>query len=174
MSHNSSRRKVVVIDTSVLCVWLRVPGKETCGPSSDIWTYDRADVELSKEKMNNSTLVLPIATIIETGNHIAQAISRRFEIGLKLRDIIKKTADEETPWAAFVEQNKLWTPEALVRLADDWVNHVAAGSSLGDRTIIDVVNYYSQAGFEVRILTGDQDLESYEPPKPPLVPRRRR
>ena len=26
-------KKVLVIDTSVLCVWLKVPGKETCGPS---------------------------------------------------------------------------------------------------------------------------------------------
>ena len=32
-------RKVLVIDTSVLCVWLKVPGKETCGPSNALVTY---------------------------------------------------------------------------------------------------------------------------------------
>ena len=24
-------KKVLIIDTSILCVWLKVPGKETCG-----------------------------------------------------------------------------------------------------------------------------------------------
>lgn len=33
-------RKVLVIDTSVLCVWLKVPGKETCGPSNALVTYE--------------------------------------------------------------------------------------------------------------------------------------
>lgn len=28
-------KKVLDVDTSVLCVWLKVPGKETCGPSND-------------------------------------------------------------------------------------------------------------------------------------------
>ena len=32
-------RKVLVIDTSVLCVWLKVPGKETCGPSNALVSY---------------------------------------------------------------------------------------------------------------------------------------
>lgn len=29
--------KIVVIDTSILCAWLDVPGKETCGPDDDRW-----------------------------------------------------------------------------------------------------------------------------------------
>lgn len=32
-------RKVLIIDTSILCVWLQVAGMETCGPNNDRWTY---------------------------------------------------------------------------------------------------------------------------------------
>lgn len=28
-------RKVLVLDTSVLCCWLKVPGRETAGPLED-------------------------------------------------------------------------------------------------------------------------------------------
>ena len=34
-------RKVLVIDTSVLYVWLKVSGKETCGPSNALVTYEK-------------------------------------------------------------------------------------------------------------------------------------
>ncbi len=28
-------KKVLIIDTSILCVWLEVPGKDSCGPKDD-------------------------------------------------------------------------------------------------------------------------------------------
>lgn len=28
-------KKVLILDTSILCVWLRVPGKVTCGPDNN-------------------------------------------------------------------------------------------------------------------------------------------
>ena len=43
-------RKVLVIDTSVLCVWLKVPGKETCGPSNALVTYEMVSEKIEKEK----------------------------------------------------------------------------------------------------------------------------
>ena len=45
-------RKVLVIDTSVLCVWLKVPGKETCGPSNALVTYEMGSEKIEGEKNN--------------------------------------------------------------------------------------------------------------------------
>ena len=33
------KKKVLIFDTSVHCVWLKVPGKETCGPEENLLTY---------------------------------------------------------------------------------------------------------------------------------------
>lgn len=66
-------KKVLVIDTSVLCVWLKVPGKETCGPSRSLITYEMVSEKIETEKKQGTTFILPLATIIETGNHIAHS-----------------------------------------------------------------------------------------------------
>lgn len=42
-------KKVLVIDTSVLCVWLKVPGKETCGPSNALITYEMVSEKIEEE-----------------------------------------------------------------------------------------------------------------------------
>lgn len=45
-------RKVLVIDTSVLCVWLKAPGKETCVPSNALVTYEMVSEKIEEEKNN--------------------------------------------------------------------------------------------------------------------------
>ena len=67
------KKKVLIFDTSVLCVWLKVPGKETCGPDNSKMTYDIVNEKIEEEKKLGTTFVLPIASIIETGNHIAHS-----------------------------------------------------------------------------------------------------
>ncbi len=58
--------------------------------------------------------------------------------------------------------------------AEDSVKKLAeAGQSLGDASIVDVANYYAEAGYAVVILTGDEGLKAYEPRNKPMVPRRR-
>ena len=44
-------KKVLVIDTSVLCVWLKVPGKETCGSSNALITYDTKVSQVNKYQL---------------------------------------------------------------------------------------------------------------------------
>lgn len=43
-------RKVLILDTSVLCCWLRIPGKDTAGPSDDQWTPERIDALIEADK----------------------------------------------------------------------------------------------------------------------------
>jgi hypothetical protein len=166
-------KSVVVIDTSVLCIWLRIPGFETCGPDSNRWDYRRVEKEIEAAIECGYTLVLPLATVIESGNHIANSPTLRFETAGRLAGLITKAADQESPWAAFTDQTALWNPDNLKRLAVAWPELAARKLGIGDATIRDVFGYYSRMGFEVRLLTGDVELSSLKPLSPRLVPRRR-
>ena len=151
------KKKVLIFDTSVLCVWLKVPGKETCGPDNSKMTYDIVNEKIEEEKKLGTTFVLPIASIIETGNHIAHSAGDRHAVGQVFAGIISATADQISPWAAFTEQSELWKKENLKVLAERWKESVNAS-----------------AGFEVEIFTGDQGLKAYEPSSIIVIPRRRR
>ena len=166
-------RKVLIIDTSILCVWLDVPGMDDCGPDNDRWNQDRVNTKIQQEEADGTTFVLPLATLIETGNHVAQASHSRLEVAGKLAEIIRKSADDVDPWAAFDNQSVLWTPEHLRTLADEWPPLANAEIAIGDATIKTLAEYYSEQ-FEVEILTGDQGLKAYEPLTPAEIPRRRR
>lgn len=167
--------KVLIIDTSILCVFLRVPDMDDCGPDSDKWDYNRVCRKLEKEIMDKSVLVMPVATMIETGNHIAQANGDRYSAAERLSEIIVKTANEEEPWAAFTAQSPMWDRENLIRLGKEWPQLAVQGISIGDATIKDVAEYYAKAGYEVEILTGDVGLKSYQPINmETMIPRRRR
>jgi hypothetical protein len=167
-------KKVLIIDTSILCVYLEVPGKDTCGSDKDRWNKQRVDDLLKKEIEKSTIFVLPLAAIIETGNHIAQAAKKRYEIAQALAEIILKTAKKETPWAAFTEQSVLWDTQGLKNLAEEWPELAKQKLSIGDATIISVANYYAKTGVEVEILTGDAGLKLYESITPIPTPRRRR
>ncbi|MCG8518437.1 MAG: hypothetical protein MI794_10640 [Pseudomonadales bacterium] len=167
-------KKVLVIDTCILCIWIEVPGMKDCGPDDDKWDKERVSEKLINEEKEKTTFVLPLATIIETGNHISQATNYRYEKAQTLTGLISKSLKQESPWAAFSEQSSLWTSEKLGELVDVWPPLAGQKISLGDATIKDVAEYYACAGFDVEILTGDQGLKSYEPAKPIQQPRRRK
>ena len=126
------------------------------------------------ERAKGSTFVLPMATLIETGNHIAQAPNQRFERASSLADYLREAADAQSPWAAFTDQSPLWQAENLRTLANTWPPLAAGGTSIGDATIKDVAEHYAKAGYFVEILTGDEGLKAYEPAQPLAIPRRRR
>lgn len=165
-------KKVLVIDTSVLCVWLKVPGKETCGPSRSLITYEMVSEKIETEKKQGTTFILPLATIIETGNHITHSAGDRKLLGEEFAQIMIASADEASPWAAFTEQSSLWKPENLKKLAEKWKETVISGQALGDASIVEVVNYYTDLGYEVEIFTGDEGLKAFQPTVE--VPRRKR
>ena len=131
------------------------------------------DGKIQTETHGETIFVLPLATIIETGNHIAQSAHSRKERGDALANLMNKSADNQTPWAAFSDQSVLWTPENMKALAGTWPNLAAQKLSLGDATIKDVAEYYGQMSYAVEILTGDQGLKAYEPMAPAEIPRRR-
>jgi len=168
-------RKVLILDSSVLCVWLQVPGKETFGSGKDLVDYTLVREKIEKEESQGTTFVLPFAAIIETGNHITQAPDNYRQIQ-KFADWMVATANEQTPWAAFTQQSSLWSKEGIKSLAERWRIYAPSKQSLGDASIVDVANYYSQLGLEVEIFTGDEQLKSFQPspPRQMVRPRRRK
>lgn len=167
-------KSVLILDTDMLCVWLKISGFNSCGSDDNRWDYAKVDKEIQVAISLEYTLVLPLATIIETGNHIAHATEMRMERGRDLAELIRKAADETSPWAAFTEQAELWSSENLKKLADAWPALAAIKLTIGDATIKDVAEYYSKMGCLVQLLSGDALLAAYEPPPPPLVVPRRR
>lgn len=166
--------KIIVIDTSMLCVWLKVPGFKNCGQDRDLWDYDKVNAKIQAEIEQKSTLVLPLATIIETGNHISQSAGNRHELAISFCELLLKSIDNEDPWAAFSEQGDLWNDENLTKVAANWPVLANQKISLGDATIKDVAEYYAKIGYDVEILTGDNGLKAYQPAKKStIIPRRR-
>lgn len=167
-------RRLLVLDTSVLCCLLQVPGKETCGSGDDAWDHERVSNLVASEIARSSILVLPLAAIIETGNHVAQAkTGDRFSAATRLATIIASAAEGTSPWAAFKHQADLWDSPKLRVLAATWPKLAAGGTSIGDATIKDVAEFYAAIGWDVEIVTGDAGLKAYQPAAPPRVPRRR-
>jgi hypothetical protein len=157
------KKKVIIIDTSVLCVWLQLPGKETAGKDNSI-TYELVENYIKEETGKGATLVLPLTSIIETGNFVAQIEHNRDVLGAKLADVIIAAANGTAPWVAFSQQGELWTNEALVNLANCWRKTVVSEKqSIGDAAIVDVAEYYAKSPlFEVVIFTGDGGLKNHE------------
>lgn len=166
--------KVLIMDTSILCVWLQIPGKATLGEGKDSWDYQRVNQKIEAEIAANSILVLPLASIIETGNHIAQSAGDPYDLALSFAELIRKTANKETPWAAFTVQSDLWSAEKLNDLANSWPMLASQRLSLGDATIKDVAEYYAKQRLTVEIFTGDEGLKAYELIAVPVITPRRR
>lgn len=168
------RQKVLVFDTSILCVWLEVPGFETCGKEGDQWDYARVSRKIEEEISKNTVFVLPLAVLIETGNHISQSRGDRYELGERFKQLLLDSVDNREPWVAFSEQNTLWNDDKLRELANQFPQLFSQGISIGDATIRDVAGYYAKLGHPVKIFTGDEGLKAYEPDVKTLTPRRRK
>ncbi|MBW4568981.1 MAG: hypothetical protein KME31_13445 [Tolypothrix carrinoi HA7290-LM1] len=157
-------KKVLIIDTCLLCVWLKVPGMESCGSDNDVWDFQRVNQKIQAEIAISTILVLPLAVVVETGNHIAQAKAKQYETAQEFAKIMTFAADETTPWAAFGEQIVLWEGEQLKKLAAEFPENAKQKTSMGDASIVNLGKHYQQKSFHVEFLTADEGLKAQEPP----------
>lgn len=117
---------IALVDTSVFCELLPVPGMDS----------DRASLSAAlKAKIEaREHLLLPMATILETGNHIGQHGNgqQRRETARVFVDQVNRVVDGTSPFVAtsFVDASELkrWLDEF-----PDWANR---GSGLGDLSIM--------------------------------------
>ncbi len=164
------KKKLLIIDTSVYCVWLDIPERNTC--------YDEFGKLLTTKEIQNKIIdyttqgyqfVLPMAVIIETGNHIAQIKTQnlRTEKAKQFTEHITKSLDATMPWIAFDNQKALFETENLREMVMTWESEVyktqqgQKGISMGDVAIAQVAKFYQPTN-EVMIFTGDLGLRNFE------------
>ena len=114
------------LDTSVLVNKLRVPGMSN--------EAEHIDEEFKKAVESEEVLILPLATIIETGNHIAHIPDGniRRNIAAKFGEYLRKTVEGEAPWRFYgVELDK----NGLLYLADHIEENALNQIGVGDMSI---------------------------------------
>jgi hypothetical protein len=165
-------RKILILDSSILCVLLDIPGKNDCTGSIK-WTHKLEATEIAQREKDGWYFVLPIACVIEAGNHITHCNGDRFQLATQLVKMINSSLSRTTPWISFSESFNIWHTDN-VQWLENWPKDAAAQLSIADRTISLIADNYSLKGDEVEIFTCDEQLKSYEPALPSRIPRRRK
>lgn len=144
---------ICLIDTSVLVEILKVPGKSDRHPET---------MESLKQKIqNDETLFLPMATILETGNHIAQNGdgNQRRQCAFRFVDMTRKALSGETPFTPISFLRK----EELQKWLAEFPEFAMRGQGWGDLSIVhDWTRLCARhRGVRVYIWTFDIHLSSY-------------
>lgn len=117
---------VCLIDTSILLEILNVPNKAS--------NFEVISNELLDKNNNGELLFLPMATILETGNHIAQNGDgrQRRACALEFVDLVDRALREEPPFIPihFLDQDQ------LKRWLNDFPDSATNEVTLGDMSII--------------------------------------
>lgn len=167
--------KVVIVDTSILVVWLQVPGFKEAG--EERLTFDDINERINRYKQEGAHLMLTIACLIETGNHIAQIKDgdlRRSNVNA-FASFLEKTLNNSNGWMMFYSEKDLWSKEEISKLIAMWRENGIYKLSLGDASILNVVNQLKPV-YDVEVFTGDTQLKtlSLVPVIPVYAPRQKR
>lgn len=143
------------IDTSVLVELLNIPGMNQ--------RHEQAKAEYQRLVSNQDTFVLPIAVLIETGNHIGQIADGgcRYEISLKFSQIVQKAIRSEDHWNAVPELPIC----VLKQMMDDFCEWTKHSSGFGDLSIVQQFEDYWQKRQPIgtmRIWSFDTHLSAYQ------------
>jgi hypothetical protein len=129
------------IDTSILCNLIPVPGRD----------QQRKEViaEFQSKIADNQTFILPITTVVETGNHIRHVTDgrQRRDCAGKFADLLQRTISRTAPWAL---HEITWDAGFLTSLIEgaetkmSFVDHAVSGLGCGDLCIICERNAYAR------------------------------
>lgn len=148
-------RKVHFVDTSVLLNLLDVPNRN----ADAVQVKD----ELRLLVQRKETIILPVASIIETGNHIAHVDDGRIRRGLaqKFGEFLRDTADGKAPWRL---SSLAWGGETLHWFADNFTDYASGEVGIGDLSIIHEFNTYllKTPGVSARIWSTDGHMQGYD------------
>lgn len=117
---------IALIDTSIFCELLPVPGM-----AEDHVGH----LELLEKKVDaKESLLLPMATLFETGNHIGQNGDGRVRRSTALRFVkdVRDALDEKSPFAPLQFPSET-DVERWIDAFPDWATQ---GSGLGDLSIV--------------------------------------
>ncbi|WP_352404959.1 hypothetical protein [Sporanaerobacter acetigenes] len=128
----------------------------------------------SLQKDENQVLILPLATIIETGNHIAHISDGniRREKAKLMSEYLKNTAENNAPWQYY---GKELDKEDLIKLSIEFPDMATREVGLGDLSIVRAYEKYKKSVPAIRnimIWSLDNHLVSYK--EEMKLPTRRR
>ncbi|NQX46916.1 hypothetical protein HQN87_16380 [Paenibacillus tritici] len=160
---------VNIIDTSILCNILDLP---FMSQNRSAVIDELAALQQDKQQI----LILPLASIIETGNHIAHIADGniRRNRAEKMAELIKKTVNDEAPWTYY---GKEFEREDLLEISKSVVDHAVMKVGVGDLSIIQVYKKYKEnvpAIGSIRIWSLDHHLQAYFEEMPSIRRRRDR
>jgi hypothetical protein len=151
---------VWLVDTSILCEILEVPGK--------VSQHEVVYEEFTKRALEKHSFVIPVTTIIETGNHIANAkTGDRRAAAIRFHKLLTDVQNKAIP---FRLEAVTWNADFLQRLLDgdstnellvDLIGNGRFGA--GDISILverDLLRSRSSLP-DVRIWTADAELQAY-------------
>lgn len=118
---------IALVDSSILCNVLNLPRRN----------QNRQVVldQLRAHIQNGVTLLLPVATILETGNHIAHIDNghqRRTAAEIFVKQV-KQALHNNVPWTVSLP---LLDPETLGTYLDEFPDSAMRGIGLGDLSIV--------------------------------------
>ena len=158
---------VRIIDTSILLNILDIPNRNA--------NHEEVIKEFkSLAESKNETLILPLASIIETGNHIAHIGDGniRREKAKLFSTYLKKTANGEAPWEYF---GKELDKDDLSIIADEFPANAMMETGIGDMSIIRAYEKYKElvpSIGTIMIWSLDGHLQGYSENVAPVIRRR--
>lgn len=146
-----------VIDTSWLLELYRVPG------ASATSRYD--DVARQAGEAAQGTMFVTLPVLFELANHIVRVRdgNRRRQLAERYREDVAMSLTDDRPWtvASDPETGVLLTATTLLDLADRFVAQSGPAYSLADISILELAKGLRRQGIDVRVLTFDEEMESY-------------
>ncbi len=145
---------VAIVDTSIFCNILNIPQRN--GERSQIMK------ELEQFLEEETTLLLPMAVVYETGNHIAQLSdggNRRWFAEFFVEQV-KKAMTGEAPWQVM----QLPTTEEVGEWLSGFPDSAMGGAGMGDLSIIREWEKFKGKipNRRVFIWSLDSDLQGYD------------
>lgn len=154
--------RVVFIDTSILCNLVPVP-KLDQNRSEVISTMAR----YMDDGPESVQLILPITTVIETGNHIAQVSDGRVrrQAAERFDELLRMMIAEQAPWTLHeINWDKTFLSDFLAGGSSQstYIEHAQNGVGAGDLCILTERDHYSRrTGLNAEIWTLDTGLASH-------------
>ena len=143
------------VDTSVLVELLNIPQKSK--------NHQAIKAEYEELTKNKDIFILPVAVLIETGNHIAHISDGnvRRNIAIKFAEFLKKAVNHENNLNVMPELSE----NVLKKVIDCFPSQAQAEVGFGDTSIIEQFkDYWSnhQPIGHMRIWSLDDHLSAYE------------
>ena len=147
---------IVLMDTSVFCNVIDVPGRNQ--------ERDQVLSALEGHIKAKANLLLPMAAVVETGNHIAKTKlvdgQTRRKAAQRFRDSVLKAVDGETPWTP----TPFWDLIELRTWLGDFPDQAMKGVGMGDLSILKEWERQCELHRLRRVLIWslDGDLQGYD------------